>query len=99
MNEHKYNIMKKPQSRFTMAGDGGCCSICQTDIHTHSLDEEHLQLSECTHRFHVDCLDAWTHSDHPAHHTCPLCRVSTETQCILLSESVKDRVRRRLEFL
>jgi hypothetical protein len=86
------------KSRFFIVKDPGhvCCSICQHDINT--SNDEHLQLSDCTHRFHIDCLDAWTHSDHPASRTCPLCRVPTDAQQTLLSASVKDRVRRRLDY-
>lgn len=50
------------------------CVVCLYDV----VDGERFRaLPECSHCFHVDCIDAWFQS----HSTCPLCR--TQVSCLV----------------
>lgn len=62
-------------------GDGddeAMCSICLCEFEE---DEELRTLPECSHSFHVPCIDMWLYS----HSTCPICRTDAipSTQILL----------------
>ncbi|CAI9783240.1 unnamed protein product [Fraxinus pennsylvanica] len=46
------------------------CAVCLSDF---KEDDGVRVLPECTHIFHVACIDKWLDS----HHNCPLCRADT----------------------
>ncbi|XP_062112387.1 RING-H2 finger protein ATL70-like [Humulus lupulus] len=46
-----------------------CCSICLAD---YKATDMLRQLPDCTHLFHVKCVDPWLR----LHPTCPVCRTS-----------------------
>lgn len=50
-------------------GDQSCCSICLGDYRDSDLLR---MLPDCSHSFHVACIDAWM----KIHATCPMCRTS-----------------------
>lgn len=91
--------MKKSTTHFVplfVVSCDGMCTICQGDICVRQ--EDYVGLSECGHCFHTDCLGAWACSGHPASHTCPVCRLSTDHQRLQTSIASVDRVRRKLDF-
>nr|XP_043633686.1 RING-H2 finger protein ATL52-like [Erigeron canadensis] len=47
--------------------DEAMCSICLSEF---EVDEDLRTLPECSHSFHVPCIDMWLYS----HSTCPVCR-------------------------
>lgn len=50
-----------------VGADDGTCAICLCEFE----DEEELRtLPECSHSFHVACIDMWLYS----HWSCPMCR-------------------------
>lgn len=87
--------MNKPRMCFVLTT---CtpCAICQEDIC--STSDDYVRLAECCHPFHADCLDAWMHCEHPASHTCPCCRMSTDEQRQMIGFPTLNRVRRKLIF-
>lgn len=55
--------------KTTEKGDLSCCSICLGDYKDSDLLR---RLPDCSHAFHVACIDAWMRM----HATCPMCRTS-----------------------
>lgn len=53
-----------------------CCSICLSD---YGESEVVRVLPDCSHMFHVDCIDQWLRRQA----TCPLCRISPRLQSAL----------------
>lgn len=52
--------------------EGTECSVCLNDFR----EDEHLRLlPNCSHAFHLPCIDAWLRS----HVNCPLCRASVHS--------------------
>lgn len=49
-------------------GNDHTCSICLCEFEE---GEELRTLPECSHSFHVSCIDMWFHS----HTSCPMCRI------------------------
>lgn len=68
-------ILGIPTFRFRSAESGpgsGGCSVCLNDFH----DQDLLRfLPNCTHSFHLDCIDIWFRSNL----NCPLCRTTIST--------------------
>ncbi|KAG0477098.1 hypothetical protein HPP92_013939 [Vanilla planifolia] len=58
-------VMASPEQE-TM---GACCSICLADYRASDVLR---RLPECSHLFHVGCVDPWLRQ----HPTCPVCRTS-----------------------
>ncbi|KAF3433731.1 hypothetical protein FNV43_RR24834 [Rhamnella rubrinervis] len=58
---HKY------QKGMNMVGDDGVCAVCLGEFEE---GEELRTLPECSHSFHVPCIDMWLYS----HPNCPVCR-------------------------
>ncbi|KVI09797.1 RING-H2 finger protein ATL52-like [Cynara cardunculus var. scolymus] len=61
-------------SRLRVSGrergdDDAMCSICLCEFEE---GEELRTLPECSHSFHVPCIDMWLYS----HSTCPVCRAN-----------------------
>ncbi|XP_057467010.1 RING-H2 finger protein ATL52-like [Actinidia eriantha] len=57
-----------PAHKFeNIGGRAGECAVCLCDFEE---GEEVRTLPECTHYFHVPCIDMWLSS----HTTCPICR-------------------------
>ena len=57
-----------PAHKFeNIGGLAGGCAVCLCDFEE---GEEVCTLPECTHSFHVPCIDMWLSS----HTTCPICR-------------------------
>ncbi|KAI3748717.1 hypothetical protein L6452_11992 [Arctium lappa] len=61
-------------SRLKVSGgeggeDDAICSICLCEFEE---GEELRTLPECSHSFHVPCIDMWLYS----HSTCPVCRAN-----------------------
>ncbi|KAH6802379.1 hypothetical protein C2S51_033825 [Perilla frutescens var. frutescens] len=50
-----------------IGADDGTCSICLCEFED---GEELRTLPECSHSFHVACIDMWLYS----HWSCPMCR-------------------------
>ncbi|KAK6942944.1 Zinc finger, RING-type [Dillenia turbinata] len=56
-----------PIYKHTKESKEGTCSICLSEF----IEEEEIRvLPECSHPFHVPCIDVWLYS----HSSCPLCR-------------------------
>lgn len=49
------------------------CSICQENINN---NDHTIQLTECGHLFHMNCLQHHRDSDNEANNTCPVCRTN-----------------------
>lgn len=61
-----------PLYRFTQDCKEGVCSICLCEF---KEGEKIRVLPECSHLFHMACIDMWLYS----HPNCPLCRADTTT--------------------
>lgn len=51
--------------------ESGECAVCLNEF---KEGEKIRYLPQCSHRFHIDCIDMWFCS----HSTCPLCRAAVE---------------------
>ncbi|KAL2502858.1 RING-H2 finger protein ATL51-like [Forsythia ovata] len=57
-------------SKDTRESKQDVCAVCLNEF---KEGDGVRVLSECTHIFHVSCIDKWLNS----HHSCPLCRADT----------------------
>jgi len=63
------SMIKKEKSKALSTTTETCCSICLAD---YKGDDIVRALPECSHVFHVKCVDPWLR----LHPTCPVCRSS-----------------------
>ncbi|CAL9780747.1 unnamed protein product [Musa acuminata subsp. burmannicoides] len=79
-------IRSIPVIKFTRAGDGDArrktsfhdCAICLNEFR----DEERLKLlPDCSHAFHIDCIDTWLQFNA----NCPLCRTGITSSSVGLA--------------
>ncbi|CAM8891740.1 unnamed protein product [Rhodiola kirilowii] len=64
-----YSEAKKEGRGLSMTTSSTCCSICLAD---YKGSDVLRMLPECSHLFHVKCVDPWLR----LHPTCPVCRTS-----------------------
>ncbi|GMN57233.1 hypothetical protein TIFTF001_026348 [Ficus carica] len=64
---HKY---RKGGISGILVGEDGVCAVCLGEFED---GEELRTLPDCSHSFHVSCIDMWLFS----HPNCPICRADT----------------------